>query len=76
MKPSLIFMILRGEAPYPYPKGKERESINKAFDEFFKVFKTGNKFPEHQKPLVKSLMDQQKLLKAKRTRRKKRKNKR
>ena len=67
-----------GEAPYPYPEGKERESINNSFDDFFKVFKEGKKFPEHKKSLAKSIkeIEQQKCLKAKRTRRKKRANKR
>jgi hypothetical protein len=36
-----------GVAPAPYPEGEERKKINKAFDEFFKLFKQGKQF---QKP--------------------------
>jgi hypothetical protein len=43
-----------GEYPQPYPEGKERVEINKAFDNFFKHFKKGSQFQKPSKNMKKA----------------------
>lgn len=73
-----IYQMEGGAIPKPYPEGDERIAINKAFDTFFSKLKKDKSLPDHKEPLKKSIRElaQIKLLKAKRTRRKKRANKR
>jgi hypothetical protein len=44
-----------GEIPKPFPEGKEREEINRAFDKFIKLFKKGNKLSRSSKNMNKSI---------------------
>ena len=44
-----------GDVPKPFPEGKEREEINKAFDKFIKHFKKGKQFKKPSQSMKKSV---------------------